>query len=97
MRSRFLSRFAGSEVRPIGVLRMVRPGQGRREDPGRCRKRPALSRSQGLFPGFRAPLREIEHFFSIYKNLEGKKTEIAGWDGVDAARQMITEGQKRFN
>jgi inorganic pyrophosphatase len=41
-------------------------------------------------------VREIEHFFSIYKALEGKKTEMAGWAGVDAARQIIVEGRERF-
>jgi inorganic pyrophosphatase len=40
--------------------------------------------------------REIEHFFSIYKALEGKKTEIAGWANADAARKIIVEGEKRW-
>jgi inorganic pyrophosphatase len=40
--------------------------------------------------------REIEHFFSIYKALEGKKTEMAGWADADAARKIVMEGHKRF-
>jgi len=45
---------------------------------------------------FNHTLREIEHFFSIYKNLEGKKTEMAGWANADVARQFILEGQKMW-
>ena len=41
-------------------------------------------------------LREIEHFFSIYKNLEGKKTELAGWASAKVARKIIVEAQKRL-
>jgi inorganic pyrophosphatase len=41
-------------------------------------------------------VRGIEHFFAIYKNLEGKKTEMAGWADAQAARQIIVEGARRF-
>jgi inorganic pyrophosphatase len=45
---------------------------------------------------FTHTLREIEHFFSVYKSLEGKKTEIAGWDSVETARKIILQGQQRL-
>jgi len=84
------------EVRPIGVLRMI--DQGKKDE-----KILAVSESDPLYHDvkdcdqvFPHQLREIEHFFAIYKSLEGKKTEIAGWDCVAAARQIIVEGQKRF-
>lgn len=41
-------------------------------------------------------LREIEHFFSIYKELEGKKTIVKGWKGVAAAHRIIEQGRRRF-
>ena len=41
-------------------------------------------------------LKEIEHFFSIYKDLEEKKTEVEGWEGRDAAIQAIIESRQRF-
>jgi len=34
-------------------------------------------------------LREIEHFFSVYKDLEGKTTTIGGWHDAKRARQVI--------
>lgn len=41
-------------------------------------------------------LKEIEHFFSVYKDLEEKKVGIQGWDGVDAAIKTIEEAYERF-
>lgn len=40
-------------------------------------------------------LREIRHFFSVYKQLEFKETEILGWLGTDRARQIIIEAVER--
>ena len=35
---------------------------------------------------------EIQHFFTVYKDLEpGKWARILGWDGPAAARRMIRE------
>lgn len=41
-------------------------------------------------------LLEIAHFFSIYKDLEGKRTKVLGWKDVEDARQMITTCHERF-
>jgi inorganic pyrophosphatase len=84
------------EVRPIGVLRMVDKGKGDEKILAVANSDPLYREVRDCSQVFEHTLREIEHFFSIYKNLEGKKTAIAGWDSVDAARQIITEGQKRF-
>jgi inorganic pyrophosphatase len=83
------------EVRPIGVLRMV--DQGEKDEKILCvvESDPIYSEIHDASQMFPHLLHEIEHFFSIYKNLEGKRTEIAGWDGVEAAHQIIIEGQKR--
>jgi len=42
-------------------------------------------------------LREIEHFFTVYKDLEKKKTGIEGWrmDRSEALR-IIAEAQQRY-
>ena len=42
-------------------------------------------------------LREIEHFFSIYKELEGKKTEMRGWHGQKEAYDVITKCRERYH
>lgn len=41
-------------------------------------------------------LREIEHFFAIYKELEKKKTGVEGWEDREKAIQIIKEAQARF-
>jgi inorganic pyrophosphatase len=39
-------------------------------------------------------LREIENFFQIYKELEGRPVEVVGWLGVDDAWRIIDESLK---
>ncbi len=41
-------------------------------------------------------LKEMEHFFAIYKELEKKKTGVEGWEDVDAAIRVIRDAQSRF-
>jgi hypothetical protein len=36
-------------------------------------------------------LKEVEHFFQIYKDLEGKRVEILGWEKSDSAMRLIEE------
>jgi inorganic pyrophosphatase len=84
------------EVRPIGVLRMI--DQGRKDEKILCvaESDPLYREIHDCDQVFPHQLREIEHFFAIYKNLEGKKTELAGWGNAQAAREIIVEGKKRF-
>ncbi|WP_425481071.1 inorganic diphosphatase [Dehalogenimonas formicexedens] len=41
-------------------------------------------------------LKEIEHFFMIYKELEKKKTGIEGWEDRDSAIKAVYASRKRF-
>jgi inorganic pyrophosphatase len=41
-------------------------------------------------------LKEIEHFFSIYKELEEKKVGIDGWENKEAAIKIIKESRDRL-
>jgi inorganic pyrophosphatase len=38
---------------------------------------------------------EIEHFFSIYKQPEGKHVEIQGWEDVEVAVELLEDGRER--
>jgi len=84
------------EVRPIGLLRMVDEGKHDEKILTVVENDPVYKQIKECKQVFPHVLRQIEHFFSIYKSLEGKKTEIAGWAGADAAHKIIVEGQKRF-
>jgi inorganic pyrophosphatase len=41
-------------------------------------------------------LREVEHFFHIYKDLEGRRVEIVGWEKSEMAARVITESIARY-
>ena len=41
-------------------------------------------------------LKEIEHFFTVYKELEHKKTGVEGWGNLDVALAAITDAQERY-
>jgi inorganic pyrophosphatase len=83
-------------VRPIGVLEMIDQGKSDEKilavGDGNPRYDNITSFSE-IYPHI---LKEITHFFSIYKDLEGKRVEVKGWKGAEAARGIIVEAQQAF-
>ena len=41
-------------------------------------------------------LREVEHFFRVYKELEGKPCVVRGWRDAGAAWQLVEEARHRY-
>ena len=41
-------------------------------------------------------LKEIEHFFQVYKDLEQKKVDVEGWGDVTVAKEIIEKCVDRF-
>jgi inorganic pyrophosphatase len=41
-------------------------------------------------------LREVEHFFAIYKDLEGTRAKVIGWSDRRAAAEVISESMQRY-
>jgi len=84
------------EVRPIGALEMVDQGQGDEKilcvGEGNPRYNDVENFSQ-IYPHI---LKEITHFFSIYKDLEGKRVEVRGWRDANWAKETIVRSQKAF-
>jgi inorganic pyrophosphatase len=83
------------EVRPIGLLLMRDQGKDDEKILSVAESDPLYTEVNDYSQVFEHTVREIENFFTIYKSLEGKKTEISGWDGAAAAHKLIVEGQKR--
>jgi inorganic pyrophosphatase len=88
--------FPGCRVvaRPIGVLRM-------RDDKGPDDKIVAVPAADPRFAQVHDLdhvsghwQREIEMFFRTYKLLEERETEIYGWDGREAAWQVIEAARR---
>lgn len=83
-------------VRPVGFLEMVDQGERDQKVLAVPNRDPRFDEIQAIGEVYPHTLREIEHFFDIYKELEGKKTEIRGWRGVDEARSLIESARKRY-
>lgn len=41
-------------------------------------------------------LKEIEHFFRVYKDIEKKKVDVEGWGDVGEAREIIAQCINRY-
>lgn len=82
--------------RVIGVLLMT-------DDKGRDEKLLAVPTTDPRFEQIKtlndvAPhtLKEIEHFFQVYKDLENKTTLIEGWEDAEFASKLYDECLARF-
>ena len=42
-------------------------------------------------------LREIEHFFQVYKDLEEKKVDVGGWGDVKEAYEIVEQSTERYD
>ncbi len=77
------------EARPIGLFRMM--DQDAADD-----KVLAVPASDPIFRDYQnihdVPkhyLKEVAHFFEVYKDLEGKRTKPIGWEEADVAKKEI--------
>jgi inorganic pyrophosphatase len=84
------------DVRPIGVMRMV--DGGKLDD-----KVIAVAMNDMRYHHYTSlenmkphTLIEIEYFYSVYKDLEGKETQFQGWGNVEYAQQIIVESIERY-
>ncbi len=84
------------EARPVGYLEMS-------DEKGRDQKilavpigDPRYKETTRLSEVSSHRLREIEHFFEIYKELEGKETQVGGWHDVGEAHALILQGIEAF-
>lgn len=76
-------------ARPIGLFRMM--DRGKPDD-----KVLAVPATDPFFKGYNdltdVPehfLHEVKHFFSVYKDLEGARVEVVGWENAAFARDRI--------
>ena len=83
-------------IRPIGFLEMVDQGKGDEKVLAVGTNNPIYKEvhdCEDLYPHL---LRGIEHFFTIYKELESKTTQMVGWRGAVQARELVSECQARY-
>lgn len=83
-------------VRPIGMLDMLDQGTLDHKVLSVAVNNPRFHEIENYSDVFPHMLREIEHFFSIYKDLEGKRTQMKGWRSADEARATIRRTMENF-
>ncbi len=83
-------------IRPIGLFRMK--DREEMDDKILC-----VPVNDPLYDGYESIsdvpghfLREVEHFFLVYKDLEGVRVKSLGWDDHNAARSVITDALARY-
>jgi inorganic pyrophosphatase len=88
------------DARPIGLFHLVDRGAADEKVlavPMRDPYSDGLNDLGDIPPHY---LKEIEHFFQVYKDLEGTRTETRGFEGAAAARAAISRAmtayQERF-
>lgn len=84
------------DCRPLGVLKM----RDRNEPDDKILAVPCHDPSyEEYFDIADLPqhsLKEIEHFFHIYKDLEGRRVEMVGWEKSESAMKVILDSIARY-
>ena len=84
------------DVRPIGVLMM----RDRGEPDDKILAVPSNDPYYGeYFDIADIPqhyLKEVEHFFHIYKDLEGRRVQMVGWEKSEKAMRVIMDSIRRY-
>jgi inorganic pyrophosphatase len=83
-------------VRPIGVLDMLDGPQRDHKVLAVPKRDPRFEEIKNISNVNEHTSREIEHFFSSYKDLEGKKMTMGGWRDIEAAHRVISESRERY-
>lgn len=83
-------------VRPVGILNMIDSSERDQKVLAVPLRNPRYEQIHTIDQVFPHTRREIEHFFTIYKELEGKRTVMEGWGGPKEARKAILESRQAY-
>ena len=84
------------EVRPIGMLNMIDQKQNDQKILAVPNRDPRYDEVKSMDQVFAHIRREVEHFFTIYKELEGRSTSTFGWGDAKEARKVIAASRKNY-
>jgi inorganic pyrophosphatase len=84
------------ETRPIGVMRMIDGGESDDKILGVPVNDPRLKDVKDIQDVPQAFLDEIVHFFQDYKKLEGKVTEVLGWENSQKAMEAVKHSMELY-
>ncbi|MCC7138760.1 MAG: inorganic diphosphatase [Planctomycetes bacterium] len=84
------------DARPVGLFRMRDRGEPDDKALAVPAKDPTFAGVHDLQDLPPHLLREIEHFFRVYKDLEGAKVETIAWEPAAFARERIAASMRRY-
>ncbi len=85
------------EIRPIGLFKMIDSGENDYKVLAVQKDNPRFNDINDISDIERSNahlLKEISHFFQTYKELQGKKVEVLGWENKAAAIEIIKKSQE---
>lgn len=84
------------EARPVAVMHMIDGGEGDDKVIAVPKSDPRFDEIQDLADVNKHTVKEIQHFFETYKTIDGKKVEITGIEGREAAYVAIKKGLQMY-
>src|ERR1700759_4768580 len=85
------------QVRPIGLMEMLDQGGLDEKVLAVGKNNPRYADVWNYSEIYPHMLKEMTHFFAIYKDLEGKRGEVKAWHDAAFARSKVVEAVNRFN
>ena len=84
------------DVRPLGVLRMLDRGEPDDKILAVPLHDPYSAELYDIADIPQHMLKEVQYFFSTYKDLEGKRVQILGWEKSEVAMRVVSESIVRY-
>jgi len=82
-------------VRPVGMLDLIEGDEVDHKVLAVPTRHPTYDSVRGLADVFQHVLTEVQHFFKIYKELEGSTAVVKGWRDVADAGSVIRAARER--
>jgi len=84
------------EVRPVAVMHMIDGGEGDDKIIAVPVSDPRFEEVKDIDNLNKHSLKEYKHFFETYKSIEGKKVEITGIEGKEAAIEAVKKSVELY-
>lgn len=84
------------KVRPVGIMNMIDDGDSDAKIIGVPEKDPRFDEVKDLSDVNKHTLKEIEHFFKTYKQIQNKDVQVQGFEDKTAAQKAILHSQDLY-
>ncbi len=84
------------KVRPVAIMNMIDDGDSDAKIIAVPEKDPRWDDIKDLSDINKHTIKEIQHFFMTYKQIQNKEVKVNGWEDKAAAHAAITHSQKLY-